>query len=435
MSDMNALDKVKAKVFVDGFEIVPDLEKSQGATLIDKKDGRPILDLGYSQFGSLALGYNHPAMRESDYLKKLAAASDIRWALSDVYPDYYGDFVEALGTVIPPEYTHFFFVDGGGPAVENGLKVAFDWRTRKNLHREAIPGDKVIHFKSAFHGRLGYALSMTNTADPNKFKYFPKFDWPRVHNPVGTFKRDGSVAYDREELARRQIESACDKFENRIAALIIEPIQGEGGDGYFSPDFFRFLRKTADENGFLLMFDEIQTGWSTGKWWAFEHITGGTRPDIFSFGKKTQQCGIACTGRMDDVESVFKVSGRINSTWGGTLADMVRSTRYIEVIRKEHLLENTAKRGEQVRKALLETDDRHVLNIRGCGGWQAFTLPSTKVRDSIWKECYREGCLVLKAGERTIRLRLNLALSEQEAETGLKILQSAIKEGAKKTGD
>jgi L-lysine 6-transaminase len=428
---MEAIDRVKAKVLVDGFQIVPDLEKSHGATLVDKKDGREILDLGYSQFGSLTLGYNNPAMQDKEYVKRLMAASDIRWALSDVYPDYYGEFVDALSKVIPKEYTHFFFIDGGGLAVENALKVAFDWRTRKNLQTDVIPGNAIIHFKGAFHGRTGYTLSMTNTADPNKHKFFPKFDWPRVHNPTATFSRNGNVTYDNEELAKKQIEAAVERLGTRIAALIIEPIQGEGGDGYFSPDFFRYLRRSADENGFLLLFDEVQTGWSTGAWWAHEHLTGGVKPDIFTFGKKVQQCGIASNARVDDTDCVFKVSSRINSTWGGTLADMVRSTKYIEVIQKQKLHDSVAKRGEQVKKALLETDKDFVTNIRGKGGWQAFTLPSTTARDALWKEVYKQGCLVLKSGEKSIRLRLNLALTEEEVQKGMGILLAAIKEASK----
>jgi L-lysine 6-transaminase len=431
MSPTETIERVKAKVLVDGFQIVPDLEKSHGASLVDKKDGREILDLGYSQFGSLTLGYNHPAMQQKEYVKRLLAASDIRWALSDVYPDYYGEFVEAITKVIPKEYVHFFFIDGGGLAVENALKVAFDWRTRKNLQVDVTPGNAILHFKGAFHGRTGYTLSLTNTFDPNKHKYFPKFEWPRVHNPVGTFSRNGKVTYDNEELARKQIESHVERLGNRIAALIIEPAQGEGGDGYFSPDFFRYLRRSADENGFLLVFDEVQTGWATGAWWAHETITGGVKPDIFSFGKKVQQCGIAVNSRIDDTDNVFKISSRINSTWGGTLSDMVRSTRYIEIITKEKLHDNAAKRGQQIQKALLETDESFVTNIRGRGGWQAFTLPTPQFRDALWKEVYKQGCLVLKSGEKSIRLRLNLALTEEEANKGMGILLAAIKEVSK----
>lgn len=426
----NPIEKIKSKVLVDGFEIVPDLEKSHGAFLYDKKSGREMLDLGYNQFGSLTVGYNHPETQDPDYQKRLLNASGIRWALSDVYPEYYADFVEAFSGILPEGFEHLFFIDGGALAVENTLKTAFDWKTRKNFaERDVIPGDKIIHLKNAFHGRSGYTLSLTNTADPNKYKFFPKFDWPRVHSPAATFYRDGSVSYDDEERAKAEIEEAIKTHGDRIAAMIVEPIQGEGGDNYFSPEFFRFIRKKADENDFLLIFDEVQTGWSTGSWWASDHITGGVRPDIFSFGKKTQQCGIAASRRIDEVsENVFKVSSRLNSTWGGNLADMVRSTKFIEIIKKNRLLDNSKRQGERIKKALIEeTDESMIRNIRGTGGWIAFTLPDGKIRDALHKQLYAEGVMLLKSGKNSLRMRPHLAISDEEVDIGLERLFSAIK--------
>ena len=425
----NPIEKIKARVLVDGFEIVPDLEKSHGAVIYDKNSGREMLDLGYNQFGSLTIGYNHPATQEPEYIKRLLNASNIRWALSDVYPEYYGDFVEAFSSVVPEGFEHLFFIDGGALAVENALKTAFDWKTRKNfVEKDVIPGDVILHLKNAFHGRSGYTLSLTNTADPNKYKYFAKFDWPRVHNPRAIFHRDGNVEYDNEELAFIEIEDAIWSYGDRIAAMIVEPVQGEGGDNYFSPEFFKFIRKKADEHDFLLIFDEVQTGWSTGSWWASDHLTGGVRPDIFSFGKKTQQCGIAAGKRIDEVEdNVFKVSSRLNSTWGGTLADMVRSTKYMEVIKKDKLMDNSKKQGEKIKKALLNESPDFVSNIRGSGGWIAFTLPNTEVRDNLWKMLYAEGVMLLKSGKDSLRMRPHLAITDEEVDTGLERLFAAMK--------
>ncbi len=425
----NPIDKIKAKVLVDGFEIVPDLEKSHGAVMYDKNSGRELLDLGYNQFGSLTIGYNHPATQEPDYIKRLLNASNIRWALSDVYPEYYGDFVETFSSVLPEGFEHLFFIDGGALAVENALKTAFDWKTRKNFaEKDVIPGDVILHLRNAFHGRTGYTLSLTNTADPNKYKYFAKFDWPRVHNPGAFFGRDGSVEYDNEELAFMEIEEAIWGYGDRIAAMIVEPVQGEGGDNYFSPEFFKFIRKKADEHDFLLIFDEVQTGWSTGSWWASDHLTGGVRPDIFSFGKKTQQCGIAAGKRIDEVEdNVFKVSSRLNSTWGGTLADMVRSTKFIEVIKKEKLMENSRRQGERIKKALINESPDFVSNIRGSGGWLAFTLPDGETRDRLWKMLYSEGVMLLKSGKDSLRMRPHLAITDEEVDTGLERLFSGMK--------
>ncbi len=434
---MNAdeiIPTIKSRVLVDGFEIVPDLEKSHGSTLVDKRTGKEMLDMGYNQFGSLTIGYNHPATQDPDYVKRLLNASNIRWALSDLYPEYYAEFVAEFSSVLPEGFKHLFFIDGGALAVENALKTAFDWKTRKNYaEKDAIPGDMIMHLKNAFHGRTGYTLSLTNTADPNKYKFFSKFDWPRVHNPAATFQRDGSVTYDNEELAKAEIEEAIKKYNYRIAAMIVEPVQGEGGDNYFSPSFFRFIRQKADEHGFLLIFDEVQTGWSTGEWWASDHLTGGVRPDIFSFGKKTQQCGIAANTRIDEIkDNVFNVSSRLNSTWGGTLSDMVRSTQFIRTIKKEGLIENSRRIGDKIKKILLnETDAEFVSNIRGSGGWIAFTLPTQEIRDKVWKEAYSKGAMTLKSGFTSIRMRPNLAFSEEDVDKGMAVLLPEI-EAARK---
>ena len=125
-----------------------------------------------------------------------------------------------------------------------------------------------------------------------------------------------------------------------IAALIIEPIQGEGGDNHFRKEFFHTLRRLCDEYDMMFILDEVQTGVGlTGKMWAYQHFD--FEPDILAFGKKTQVCGIMVSNRVDEVkDNVFKVSSRLNSTWGGNLVDMVRCQKYLEVIKEENLVKN-----------------------------------------------------------------------------------------------
>jgi L-lysine 6-transaminase len=197
---------------------------------------------------------------------------------------------------IPDYLPHAFFISGGALAVENALKTAFDWKVRKNFAKgySTERGHQIMHFREAFHGRSGYTLSMTNTADPRKTQYFPKFDWPRVLNPKVTFPLDEenlAQVKQAEETSINQIKQAIKDNPDDIAAIIIEPIQGEGGDNHFRPEFFAALRTIADENDILLIFDEVQTGVGvTGKMWAYQHY--GVEPDIVSFGKKTVQIGI-----------------------------------------------------------------------------------------------------------------------------------------------
>ena len=163
-------------------------------------------------------------------------------------------------------------------------------------------------------------------------------------NPKLDFPMDLAKTEAAEAEAIAAIEAAVARDPDDIACLIVEPIQGEGGDNHFRGEFLRDLRTLADRHDFLLIFDEVQTGFgATGKWWA--HQWFDVRPDILAFGKKTQTCGIAAGRRLDEVEGVFKVPSRINSTWGGNLVDMVRGTRIIEVIREEDLLDHWREAG------------------------------------------------------------------------------------------
>lgn len=419
------LEQLGKRILVDGFQVIPDLERSHGSWVYDLNQDRELLDFGYNHFASSTLGYNHPGLLEDDdYRRRLEIVSRIRIALSDVYPEEYMDFVECFNRITPDAYGHFFFIDGGAPAVENSLKVAFDWKHRKQDRQGHHTGNKIMHFTRAFHGRLGYTLSLTNTADHNKTKFFPKFDWPRIPGPRMNFARDGSIATPGDlENTIAAIEEVLEHGNEDLAAILVEPIQGEGGDNYFPPEFFTYIRRVADENEMLLIFDEIQTGWATGDWWTAGRLTNGVLPDILIFGKKVQVCGLAVTDRIDDEDNVFKVSSRINSTWGGTLADMVRSMQMMEIITKDHLFDNSTKAGDRIMTALRkETDEHLVSNIRGIAGWVAFNLPDSETRDHLYSEILAADCLALKSGTHSIRLRLNLAITSDEIDKGLEIL-------------
>jgi L-lysine 6-transaminase len=213
-----------------------------------------------------------------------------------------------------------------------------------------------------------------------------------------------------------------------IAALIIEPIQGEGGDNHFRQEFLQQLRDLADEAEFLLLFDEVQTGFgTTGKWWAFEHF--GVQPDLFAFGKKSQVCGICATSRLDEVDSVFKVSSRINSTWGGNLVDMVRCQRYVEIIEEQDLLSNATRVGGHILDGFNRLEESYpgkVTNARGRGLFVAFDLPDGDIRDQTLKSMLDADVLGLASGERSIRFRPNLALTMDEADEGLDRLDRAL---------
>jgi len=325
-------------------------------------------------------------------------------------------------------------VAGGGLGVENALKAAFDWKIRKN-QAKGIPGDvgtQVIHFRNAFHGRTGYTLSLTNTADPRKTALFPKFDWPRILNPKCLFPLEGEnlkKVEETEALALKQIRETCERNGDDMAALIIEPIQGEGGDNHFRAEFFQELRRLADQFEFLLIFDEVQSGVGlTGKFWAYEHF--GVQPDAVAFGKKMQVCGFLGGTRFDEVErNVFVESGRLNSTWGGNLADMVRAERYLEIIEEESLVENARKRGETLVRGLRELEKKYagVTQARGRGLMAAFDLPTGELRGKVLETARGQGVLALASGTQSIRFRPALTITHEEIHRGIDILDRAIR--------
>jgi L-lysine 6-transaminase len=184
---------------------------------------------------------------------------------------------------------YVFFIEGGALGIENALKTAFDWKVRRNKAK-GIPGEKgsqIVHFREAFHGRTGYTLSLTNT-DPVKTDYFPKFKWPRIENPKLRFPVTPEVKRDvigAEQQALAQLEKAFVDNPDDIAAIIIEPIQAEGGDNHFRPEFLQALQAAAKRHECFFIVDEVQTGVGmTGKMWGHEHF--GIQPDALAFGKK-----------------------------------------------------------------------------------------------------------------------------------------------------
>lgn len=407
-------------ILADGFDFVMDYEKSHGSYIADRLTGKEYLDM-FSMFASASVGYNHPYILEkADWLGKMAIYKP---TLSDVYLQEYADFIEIFARVaIPKELPYCFFVEGGALAVENALKTAFDWKTRKNWQKNIDKeAGMVIHFKQSFHGRSGYTLSLTNTSDPRKHQYFPKFDWPRITNPKLNFpitEENLEETIKHEQLALLHIQEAILANPDQVACIIIEPIQAEGGDNHFRNEFFTELRRICDENEILLILDEVQTGIGmTGKMWAFQHLD--IIPDVITFGKKTQVCGIlANKEKLDEVEHhVFVESSRINSTFGGDFIDMLRFQLVLEIIENENLIENSRVVGEFLLNGLKQLSQKypdHISAARGKGLMCAFDLKDGASRDWLRKALYDEGVIVLTCGDQSLRFRPHLNVTKEE---------------------
>ena len=400
MSNSQVIDRLSKHILTDGFHVVVDPMSSEGSWVVDT-DGNKYLDC-YSQFASQPLGWRHPALLKAQ--NEMGISGRIKLANSDMYSEEYADFVDKFSE-ITPDFKHYFFIDGGALAVENALKAAFDWKAKKlnYSHTVDINNLDVFHLKNAFHGRTGYTLSLTNTT-PEKTALFPKFRWTTV------------------EPDWKNIEK---RIHSEVAAIIIEPIQGEGGDNHFPLEFFTNLRRIADDNDCLLIFDEVQTGMGlTGKMWAYEHFN--IVPDIMCFGKKTQVCGFCSTERIDEVkDNVFNTSGRINSTWGGNIVDMIRSRYIIDAIQKNNLINNAEDIG---RHLLWELRKLPVIdNVRGRGLMIAFDLSEEYVRDLVISKLSKN-MLVLKSGKRSIRLRPPLTFSIEDANHAISFIKEAVTE-------
>ena len=427
-------DSLSKHILADGFDFVMDMEKSHGSWIHDSISGEDFLDM-FSMFGSASIGYNHPyLLKHTEWLGKMAVNKP---TLADVYSKEYAEFVETFSRVVMPEHLQYaFFIAGGTLAVENAMKACFDWKTRKNFEREIkTEADVCIHFKQAFHGRSGYTLSLTNTADPRKYQYFPKFDWPRISNPYLTFPltpENIQATEKAEKQSLTEIRDAIAQYGERVACLIIEPIQAEGGDHHFRDEFFRELRKICDENDILLIFDEVQTGIGiTGKMWAFEHLS--IKPDLLSFGKKTQVCGVlANKEKFDQVpQNVFRESSRINSTFGGDFSDMMRFKLIMEVIEQENLCENAREVGDYLLarlENLAETYPQLVSNARGKGLMCAIDLPDTAGRNQLQEQAYRDKLILLACGDRSIRFRPHLNVKREEIDIAIERIEKILKQ-------
>src|ERR1043165_4044835 len=428
-SPSKILETIEQHVLLDGFKVVVDLDKSRGPYLHNAVSGKQLIDL-YGFFGSMPIGFNHPYFDDPVVQRDLLRAAKVKIANSDVYSEGYAEFVGTFERVVGlPPLERYLFIEGGALAIENCLKAAMDWKVRKNMaagHGER--GTEILHFRHAFHGRSGYTMSLTNT-DPRKTDLFAKFDWPRVSCPSIDFslpesEREADVI-KREEQAEREILDFIEQRNIDICAIIIEPIQGEGGDNHFRGEWLRKLRTIADENDILLIFDEVQCGMgATGRNWCCEHFD--VVPDLIAFGKKGKVCGVMAGSRIDEVkENAFRLPSRLNSTWGGNFTDMVRSTHYLRIIDQERLVENAGKVGayflDQLRD--LQTEEPLITAARGRGVFLAFDLPDSKTREEFWHGFFSLGILTLRSGEHSIRFRPALDITVEAIDQAMELMR------------
>jgi L-lysine 6-transaminase len=430
----DAKTELKKHMLADGYDFILDLYESEASRFSEARTGEKYLDF-FTCFASMPIGMNHPKINNEAFISYIGKVALNKPSNSDIYTSEMATFVKTFFEIaVPKEFKYSFFISGGALAVENALKTAFDWKVKQNFKKgyTSERGHKIIHFLEAFHGRSGYTMSLTNT-DPKKVKYFPKFDWPRILNPKMRFPLTDEFLEEtikNEIISINQIKQAFIDNKDDIAAIILEPIQGEGGDNHFRPEYLKQLRNLADENDALLIFDEVQTGVGlTGTMWAHQQL--GVVPDLMSFGKKMQVCGLIATDRVDSVENnVFHESSRINSTWGGNLVDMVRATRYLEIIQEENLVANAAEKGKYLLEQLQIISDNNpgkIDNIRGRGLFAAIDIINEEKRTDLINECWKNKLMILGCGSKSIRFRPALNITKEDIDSGLEILSNSLK--------
>jgi L-lysine 6-transaminase len=435
---------LKQFMMADGYEFVLDLGKSKGSWLVDSVSGETFLDF-FTCFASWPIGYNHELLHSREFRDEIVEAATHNPSNSDLYTTLMGEFVQEFGEhVMPKTHPHVFFISGGALGVENALKAAFDWKIRLNQSRNVTVrepdgtvrdevGTQILHFREAFHGRSGYTLSLTNTSDPRKTALFPKFRWPRVLNPKVRFPAEGEnlAATLRDEAeSLRQIEAAMAKSGPDIAAIIIETIQCEGGDNHFRAEFLRKLREICDREDILLIFDEVQAGYyGSGRAWCYEYY--GVEPDLVCFGKKAQVCGFFSNRRIEKVKkNVFEESSRINSTWGGNLADMTRSKWIRRAIERDGMARNAEAMGEYFVQRLRELGGKAAsgwaANARGRGTLAAFDCPTKESRDRLLSQLQKNRMVALKCGDRSVRFRPPLNVTKSEIDVAMERIVKSL---------
>ena len=290
----------------------------------------------------------------------------------------------------------------------------------------------MLHFRHAFHGRSGYTLSLTNT-DPVKVDRFPKFDWPRISSPAVRFPLEAHRAEVEaaEQAALAEAKTAFEAYPHDIACLIAEPIQCEGGDRHLRSEFLLAAQQLCHRHDALLVLDEVQTGaGTTGTPWCYQQL--GLAPDVVAFGKKVQLGGIMAGRRVLEVDdNVFRSPGRINSTWGGNLTDMVRSRRLLQLVEQTGAIANAANVGAPLARTGWRTSRPTSPRSPPTPADVASSLPSTwrrrDLRDATLTALRRdEHVLALGCGERSLRFRPALSMTTEEVDLGCDALDRVV---------
>ncbi|KJR80779.1 4-aminobutyrate aminotransferase [Sporothrix schenckii 1099-18] len=436
--DLNAVFDTRA------LNMVADYRKSHGNYIVDP-DGNVLLDV-YAQIASIPVGYNNPALLAAAQSEEMAQALINRPALGNFPSVDWADILRSgILKVAPPGLDQVFTALAGSDANETAYKAAFMWRRQKERggpsvefteeemnsamvnHGPGAPDLSILSFKSAFHGRLFGSLSTTRSKPIHKLD-IPAFDWPRatfpeIKYPLEEHAEENAKA---EAAALAEVEDLILNFHSPPAAVVVEPIQSEGGDNHASPAFFRGLREVTRKHGVLMIVDEVQTGvGATGKFWAHEHWNLPHPPDMVTFSKKAQTAGYY----FGNPELRPNKPYRQFNTWMGDPARALLFRAIIDYIQKNDLVAQTARVGDylfgKLEKLAAQYPDQFA-NLRGKGQGTFIAFDNPK-RDAFLAKAKTFGVNIGGSGANAVRLRPMLIFQEKHADILIDALEKIVK--------
>lgn len=366
-----------------------DFKNSHGSYFVDKETQTEYLDF-FNMYSSLPLGYNHPIF-DDEFKEKINEVSYMRMANNVCKSEELQSFITFF-----QKYTfssHFHFTCTGALAVESALKAAMQYKKCKD--------PMIISVKNSFHGVNSWGFTTSRVGvTKRRMEFFPSNNWLQL---------------DLDDIINYLQTNSLDN----LVAILIEPIQATNGDIYLDKNKLKTIRELCTQKEICYIFDEIQTGFgTTGKMWYYEHLN--ITPDILIFGKKSQVCGIVTNEKYSEI--LNNPYQKLDVTFDGELIDIIRANYILKAFEEYNLLNNVQKQSEVIRKAL----SNKVLNYRSYGHLIAFDFQTQEKRDSFVQECYEHYLLINKAGNKTVRLRPNLALSTKERAQFLNIIEKVL---------
>ncbi|MBZ0273285.1 aminotransferase class III-fold pyridoxal phosphate-dependent enzyme [bacterium] len=412
------LDELSRYVIAQPWPFALDLARGHGMYLVTV-DGQEIFDwAGY--FGAKLIAHNDPRMSEPGYVARLVAAANNKTANPDfLTPEcvaYYRLLHEIAPRCMRNPKLEVYVVNSGAEAVENMMKYFIHLHDEREAREGRSDGPRrFLYFDQAFHGRTVFALNVTRLShDPVATRGFQGLFAQNVQAEFPAVDADAPAEENRRraEVSIAAIRALFKERAREICGVIVEPIQGAGGHRIADPWFFRELSSLANEYGVFLGFDEVQTaGGQTGDVFAVDRLDLPHPPQAVAVGKKFGNGAVYMREPMDD-------RNVLDSTWGGTLADMVRFVAEWEIVRDERLIEKVADKEAHLVARLRDLAATHpslIRNIRGMGVYQGFTVATPDLRSRLIQTALQdESLLLLSAGADTIRLRPHLHATHED---------------------